>query len=481
MTYNDDTVKTPLTTGSYEGMVPRDMYGSPTTAYAAGNFPQNTQTVSTSVENTGIGVQYPYGKTNVTKSGHVIQYNDTPAGERVLVKHRTGSAVDMLPNGSMAISANGNLVMTINKDMSITIAGSARFSVNGDMDFDVKGNFNVNALNFNVNVEGNKSESIKGSSRATISGNLGVNVKGNNSVTTLGTATTTTLGNSNNIAKGKMLMTAGSDMQIASGGSMKTSATSGYDVAASNVNIAGNSTSVVGASGTIGGEGMMAYVKNIYGTSGTFTAGFKAPTFEGKLKGKADDACKSDYATTAGAAPLGAAGSPTVQGHTAVDGGSTALPNGQLVTDYLTLSPKGITQVSIDASGDLYNMIDRTVFTKGLSKDPLTTSGIRSKLRDEANASNAEFTAGAVAEGTLSPTYANPAPPAIGRGSSASSSAWLGNPDIGMSEPSWIKPGPKPAKKPFLPDASTQITSTTVVTESTQLASGIPLSTFLRE
>ena len=478
---DDNIPRTPSSTGSSEQLVVPAIYGAASIAFGAHNHPQNTQTASNSKEDTGVGVQYPHSRTNVTKSGHVIQYNDTPAGERVLIKHRTGSAVDMLPNGSMAISANGNLVMTINKDMTITIAGSARFEVNGDMDFDVKGNFNVNALNYNLNVEGNKTENIGGASRANVSGNMGTNIKGSQSVTTLGTTTHTTLGNVNQIAKGNMMVTSGANMQIASGGAMKTSAASGYDVAASNVNIAGNSTTVVGATGTMGGAGVVAYVKNIYGGSGTFTGGVKAPTFEGKLKGKADDACKADYASTAGSAPTGSAGAPTTQTHTAVDTVATALPNGALMTDYLTLSPKGIVQVDIDGAGDLHNMLDRTVFSGGLSKDDLTTKAIRGKMRDEANAANSEFVSGAIAEGKLSPTYANPTPPSVGRASNSSSDAWLHNPDMGKSEPAWIKPSPKPSKKPFHPDLTAKINATTTITEKTILANGIPLSTFLRE
>ena len=479
---DDNIPRTASSTGSSEGSIPLPLYGFASIGFGAHNFPQNTQTVSNSTEDTGIGVSYSNSRTNVTKSGHTIQYNDTPAGERVLIKHRTGAAVDMLPNGSMAISANGNLVLTINKDQTITIAGSARFEVNGDMDFDVRGNFNVNALNYNLNVEGNKTENIGGASRTNVSGNVGTNIKGNQSVTTLGTTTHTTLGAVNQIAKGKLMMTSGSDIQIASGGSMKTSAVSGYDVAASNVNIAGNSTTVVGATGTMGGAGVVAYVKNIYGGSGTFTGGFQAPTFHGSLKGTAEKAITADVTNSQ---PYSEASQGAAQGftitNTSVNTSATALPNGALMTDYLTLSPKGIVQVDIDGSGDLRNMLDRTVFTGGLSKDALTTKAIRGKMRDEANAANSEFVSGAIAEGKLSPTYANPSPSSVGRASNSSSDAWLPNQDLGKSDQVWIKPGPKPSKKPFHPDLTSKIGPTTIITEKTILANGIPLSTFLRE
>jgi hypothetical protein len=469
MAYSDDIPRTPSSVGSIEGSVPVDMFGSTTTARSALNNPQNTATVGPS-GNQGVGVQYPNSRTNVTRSGHVLQFNDTPAGERVLLKHRTGSAVDMFPDGSMAISSNGNLVLTVMKDQSIVIHGNVKYEVNGDFDFDVKGNFNVKALNYNLNVEGNQTETVRGSSRATVSGNKGTIVKGSTSLTTLGTLTETTLGNTNIIAKGTLMATAGGNMQIASGGSMKTSAASGYDVASTNINIAGNSTTVVGATGTFGGAGVV-----MYGKGATFGEGVTAPTFHGDLDGVAQTS-RITRSQTYGEASTGNAGAAITNTATP----STALPNGALMTDYLTLSPKGIIQVDIDTTGDLYNMIDRTQFTKGLSKDPLSTSDVRSKLRDEGNLANSQFTAGCIAEGTLSPTYASGAPTGISRASSGDPNAWVGNPDIGNSPPTWIKAGPKPAKKPFLVDASSKILIDTAITEKTLLLNGIPLSTFLR-
>ncbi len=470
MSYPDEFRRTPGSIGSLEDVIPGDLQGSTTTGYSALNNPQNTQTVGGG--DAGVGAQYPHSRTNVSRSGHVLQFNDTPAGERVLLKHRTGSAVDMLPDGSMAISSNGNLVLTVMKDQTIVIHGSVKYEVNGDFDFDVRGNFNVKALNYNLNVEGNQTETIRGSSRSTITGNKGTTVKGSTSLTTLGSITQTSLGNTSVISKGTLMSTSGSNMTIASGGAMKTSSQGGYDVSSTNINIAANSTTVVGATGTIGGAGIV-----MYGKGATFGEGVTAPTFHGDLDGVAQTS-RITRSQTYDEASTGNAGAAITNTATP----STALPNGALMTDYLTVSPKGILQVSIDETGDLYNMINKTQFTQGLSADPLSTKEVRSKLRDEANHSNSAFTAGAIAEGTLSPTYANPIPGGINRAASSSSSgAYLGNPDMGTSEPAWIKPAQKPTKKPFLPDAGSRIRQDTIITEKTVLMNGIPLSTFLRE
>ena len=55
--------------------------------------------------------------------------------------------------------------------------------------------------------------------------------------------------------------------------------------------------------------GHTAHIPRVNSTSVHATAMY-ATTFHGDLTGKADNANQSDFATTAGRAPLGAAGSP---------------------------------------------------------------------------------------------------------------------------------------------------------------------------
>jgi len=119
MAYNDDIQRTTTSLGSPEGSVNPRMWGDDTLSFAAKNHPSNTETASN--RNSNPPAEYGKTKTNVTASGHVLQFNDTPAGERVLLKHNTGSAVDMLPDGSVEISSRGNMSITINKDGEIVV------------------------------------------------------------------------------------------------------------------------------------------------------------------------------------------------------------------------------------------------------------------------------------------------------------------------------------------------------------------------
>ena len=60
-------------------------------------------------------------------------------------------------------------------------------------------------------------------------------------------------------------------------------------------------------------------------------------------------------------------------------------------------------------------MINRATDTGGVTNKQLTSGEVRSKLRDNNNLNNTDFTATQVAEGKLNPAYSSPNPGKIGR------------------------------------------------------------------
>lgn len=473
----DENIKqTPISFGSQLGKIPVPLWGGSTLGFAALNFPQNTTTVGVGTP-AATPVEYPHSRTNVTPSGHVVQLNDTPAGERVLVKHRTGSAVDMLPDGSMAISSNGKMIFTVRSDMSLVVHGDVSWAVDGDFSLDVKGNFNVKALNIDTKAEGNiVTTALGGSIDVNAGANIREIVKGSKSTTALASITNFALGDVNTISQGGQKVISQGQMQIAGGAGSKITAQGSMDISSPSVNIAANSMTVVGATGTIGGAGIMMYADNVHAQGSVLAQSMQATTFYGDLVGTAADALQAAVAGGLAGVSIGVL---TAAG---VDNSGTALPNGALITDYLTLSSKGIVQVNVDADGEIRNAIDRSVFNGGISHNVMSTKDVRSALRDEANLNNSEFINNNIGAGALSPTYASYTPPGVSRAVPEEASTYLGNPDMGVSyTPSWIKPGPKPTRRSFLPDFQHYITPTTIVTENTTLLDGIKLSTFLRE
>jgi len=419
----------PATSDITGAMPPADLWGLPMTTVVTSSLQENKLTFAGAEAralgiNDDIALQYSFGDVNVTQSGHVVEINDTPAGERILIKHRTGAGVDLLPDGSVAISSMGRNVVTVAKDRVVIVHGDASYKFKGNVDFDVDGEFNVSCLNYNVNVKQNKTVSVGNAYRMTTEGNMGVTVKGNLSETTLENKTTTTLGNSVNAIKGTNQLFSEGAMTIAGGDAIKLSAETLLDASANNVNVAGNSTSIVGASGTFGGDNVV-----FYGKGGTFKEGVTAPTFHGDLDGTADKATIADvtnsqnYADPDPGGGVGAAVGYTVNNVTTP---TTALPDGSLMTEYLTVSDKGIIEVKVDPGDGIKNMLNRSVATGGLSTKSMTTSEVRTKMRDPANRNNQTFVAGQVAEGTLNADHIQQVPQAIGRTSSKTTTLQAG-------------------------------------------------------
>lgn len=431
--------------------------------------------------NPALPTDYTRTDANVTPSGHMIEYNDTPGGERIRFKHRSGAGIDMLPDGSIAIAVKGKHVLTVMDDATVVIMGNANYEFNGDLNFNVKGDFNLKCTNFNTEVAGNKTDNITGALRETIGTNRGETIKGNHSVTTLGSHTSTIVGNHSLVAKGTSNMAAQGKMQILGGGAMKVSAQGGFDLSSTNINIAGNSTTVIGNSGTMGGENVHLYGFNARLTESVFAKAMQADTFHGDLDGTAAFAQKADQANLAAALP-GPSNTIPALTNTAVNGTSTALPNGTLMNQYLNVSSKGIINVTIDEK-EIIKMIDRSQFNGGTSSGNLSTTQVRSRLRDEANLGNAEFCSNMVASGVLSPQYSQTAAPGIGRTVGRAPTPVRGSTPIGGGATDQsqrvFQPAAPATQRRFIPNLNYMIKSTTTVNPSTLLAKGVPLSMFI--
>ena len=359
--------------------------------------------------------EYPSCQTNETVSGHVIELDDTRGQERVLIKHNTGAGIEMRSDGSIIVSTVNHKITIVNGDKTVKVAGDARMVYEGNLSVEVAGDYNLVVKgNMNTTVKGdvisncdNRSETVDGNSKDIVKGHRSITSLQTNADLTMGDRDIVTKGNTDIISSGEATLASTGDLKLSSEGRMFGAATTAIQMGSAKMNL-------MGGTGTIGGEGVIAYVNNIYGTSGTFTEGVMAPTFEGNLKGKADDACDADYANTAGSAPLGAAGSPGSQSHTAVNTTATFEPTASNMGSYTT-GVYGVNDIQIDLGDHLKNAIDKTVKSSGKAKSEQTIEEVRSTLKDEANLNDKTYTADAVASGKLNPEYLNTIPGETGR------------------------------------------------------------------
>jgi hypothetical protein len=99
--------------------------------------------------------QYPYNKVLQTESGHIIEMDDTPGAERLQVYHRSGTFIEIDPNGSVIKKTKGTSYEIIDRngyiavlgDAHLSVSGATKIYVGGNADIEVEGDTNINGLN----------------------------------------------------------------------------------------------------------------------------------------------------------------------------------------------------------------------------------------------------------------------------------------------------------------------------------------------
>lgn len=363
----------------------------------------------------------PLNQVRRTVSGHVQEVDDTPGRERMLFKHKTGAGVEMRADGSVIINATNNIVrvaaggekVIIEGDGELIYHGNFKLKVDGDFDLEVGGNINMTS-------GGAMTQEVKGGFRQDVNGNHATFVNRNMSKTITGSDTNFISGDQQNIIKKNQSTTVGINKEDIVGSEYQISAENKYIATSPDINIGASSLTFIGDSGTIGGENMVyyghtAHIPRVNSTSVHATAMY-ATTFHGDLTGKADDANQADYASTAGQAPLGVAGSPgsNTNDTTVATNKTTVQPTNSVIKNDWFNSQYGIFKVAIDVGDVIYNSINRLVDYGGVSDRSLQIKEVRSKLRNASTQNNEDFIASALSENILSSTYTNAVPKKIG-------------------------------------------------------------------
>ena len=99
--------------------------------------------------------EYPYNKVMQTESGHIIEMDDTPGAERLQVYHRSGTFIEIDPNGTIIKRTKGSSYEIIDRNGHIAVLGDAHLSVSGavkiyvggNADIEVEGDTNIKSLN----------------------------------------------------------------------------------------------------------------------------------------------------------------------------------------------------------------------------------------------------------------------------------------------------------------------------------------------
>jgi len=352
--------------------------------------------------------QYGMADIRETASGHVIEFNDTPGGERIMLRHKTGAGIEVRPDGTVLVVSTKNKVEVCHGSNEVIVEGEAHLTYKGNLTLDVTGDFNVNCRDYNIHARGNKTEQIDNDSKTSVFGNRGNSVSGAFVQSVAGNTTNLTLGTQTLVTKGNLVVATEGSQEIVSGGPSILTSEEQINISSPDINIAATDISVFGNTGTIGGSGVTHYGSTFHGNlRGTALAaarlGSASASFnELSIFSSNNDLLKEVGGTVNIDQQFGTDDSAEASiGFTA-----TANPTLALTNSYLEVSDRGVRKVKVDIDDYLKNQL----LVRSYSTDE-----VRSKMREKTNRDFGEFTAYQVASGVINANYANVIPGEYGR------------------------------------------------------------------
>ena len=107
--------------------------------------------------------EYPYNHVTQTRSGHTMEFDDTPGRERIRIAHRMESFIEIQPDGSVVHKIVGDGFEITAKDKNIKVEGQYNLEVLGDAVINIQGNAQQYVKgDYSLYVEGDYTLSVKG-------------------------------------------------------------------------------------------------------------------------------------------------------------------------------------------------------------------------------------------------------------------------------------------------------------------------------
>lgn len=375
--------------------------------------------------------RFPFNQVKETSSGHVISYDDTPGGERILIKHRKGAGVEIRADGSVIISATKNKVEVTGGDQTVIVEGNGQLIYNGNLDLKVTGDFNLDVGgDYNVNVNGDVNTSVRKNNNTTVGLNTAYTTKGTATYKTVEHEARLVLGNEDHIVKGYWKNNIGAELEMFTANRFQVSAEEEFAMSALQGVITATDISVLGMKGVIGGEKVEMTSPVYMGPKGAvpFTSG---ASFYGSFHGQALEAIKSKYAHKAenaktaqlaskkkGGQPSG--GAPDVPKNMESLTPAKPIPKTDAVAGILSDGHLSIKPIIIDEDDALSKAILLRDDYAGLFEKEPTINEIRSSLRDPANQKllnddDIIITSKLLQVNKLNASWSNPVPAKVGR------------------------------------------------------------------
>lgn len=142
--------------------------------------------------------KYPLNKVIETESGHAFEVDDSPNSERIHMYHKSGTFVEVMPDGTKSTKIIGSDYEITLKDKDLQVSGNLNITVNGNAKFLVKGDkYEEIDGNYFLTVRKDKIEKIAGNHLTEILTDRSTQINGNNAIRISGNDITSIDGNEN--------------------------------------------------------------------------------------------------------------------------------------------------------------------------------------------------------------------------------------------------------------------------------------------
>jgi hypothetical protein len=461
-----------------------------------------------------------------TPKGHIVIYDDTAAGERILIKHLSGAGIEMKPDGSIIVNSRGNRVDLITNNHHLFAEGNGNLTYSGDLNMNIGGDFNLDVGgNYNLKVGGHWIVNIFGSYTKRIVGMMAETIQKVKSTTVLKDVTNTFLGKVSTSIKGSYEFVVKGEADYNHKGSATITSQTETTLTSPNINIVAQDLTLTGDTGTIGGENIVMFNYNmytghsitavdtvttntVYNTTQVTTGHIDVPLVNGDLQGTAEFAkfadethsqSYSDPDTHEGSnGNMGSKLGYTVVSNSTADTSVNTLrgpdasavsaikqkPTAATTSTFIDKSAYMVQSVFVDDDDGIYNYLDKTVATGGVTDRPLMPPEIRIKMRNIANKNNTSFIQEQIAARLLSASYAESTPPNVRRIVGKSTQTRMGSRRIGAPEVATTTTRYKAAEtskkrtKFIMPEAQYNPNNISSIKMGTLLSPGMPVSKF---
>lgn len=120
---------------------------------------------------TSYNAKYPYNRVNLTESGHLMEFDDTPGSERIFIEHTSGTFTEMQPNGSVVNKIKGDNYTIVNANDKVVIKGNADVIIEGAKKVTINGNCDVE-------IDGTFTTKVHGDYKLDVAGDMYINTGG---------------------------------------------------------------------------------------------------------------------------------------------------------------------------------------------------------------------------------------------------------------------------------------------------------------